>query len=190
MKIISYPNIVNLIEVINDPDTDHFYMVEYVEGKWDCEGVGPPGGLGEAIMRQYLRDIVSGLMYLHSHNIVHMDIKTQNLLVSRNGTVKIANFSVSQVFEMESCFLKLIECSELEDILYGQYCQSINLKITCKSSGNVSLLFTYTCISCFISRELPVLTFFITVFPSSPFLRLLSLLEIPYLNSKFPLVNI
>ncbi|XP_056689328.1 uncharacterized protein [Spinacia oleracea] len=68
-------------------------------------------------------------------NIVHMDIKTQNLLVSRNGTVKIANFSVSQVFEMESCFLKLIECSELEDILYGQYCQSINLKITCKSSG-------------------------------------------------------
>lgn len=100
MKIVSHPNIVNLIEVIDDPDTDHFYMVlEYVEGKWDCEGSGPPGGLGEAISRKYLRDIVSGLMYLHSHNIVHMDIKPQNLLVSRNGTVKIADFSVSQVFE-------------------------------------------------------------------------------------------
>lgn len=100
MKIVSHPNIVNLIEVIDDPDTDHFYMVlEYVEGKWDCDGSGPPGGLGEAIARKYLRDIVSGLMYLHSHNIVHMDIKPQNLLVTQNGTVKIADFSVSQVFE-------------------------------------------------------------------------------------------
>ncbi|KAL9252445.1 Serine/threonine-protein kinase GRIK2-like protein [Drosera capensis] len=97
MKMLSHPNIVNLIEVIDDPTTDHFYMVlEYVEEKWDYEGSGPPGGLGEKLARNYLRDIVSGLMYLHSHNIVHMDIKPQNLLVSRNGTVKIADFSVSQ----------------------------------------------------------------------------------------------
>ncbi|GAB4859214.1 Serine/threonine-protein kinase grik2 [Ancistrocladus abbreviatus] len=100
MKMLSHPNIVNLFEVIDDPDTDHFYMVlEYVEGKWDCEGSGPPGGLGEDTARKYLRDIVSGLMYLHAHNIVHMDIKPQNLLVTRNGTVKIADFGVSQVFE-------------------------------------------------------------------------------------------
>ncbi|GAB2233682.1 hypothetical protein Drorol1_Dr00002910 [Drosera rotundifolia] len=100
MKMLSHPNIVNLIEVIDDPTTDHFYMVlEYVEEKWDYEGSGPPGGLGEKLARNYLRDIVSGLMYLHSHNIVHMDIKPQNLLVSCNGTVKIADFSVSQVFE-------------------------------------------------------------------------------------------
>ncbi|CAO2840268.1 unnamed protein product [Amaranthus hypochondriacus] len=100
MKVVSHPNIVNLVEVIDDPDTDHFYMVlEYVEGKWDCDGSGPPGGLGEGFARRYLRDIVSGLIYLHSHNIVHMDIKPQNLLVTRNGTVKIADFSVSQVFE-------------------------------------------------------------------------------------------
>ncbi|KAK9734454.1 hypothetical protein RND81_04G141000 [Saponaria officinalis] len=100
MKIVSHPNIVNLIEVIDDPDTDHFYMVlEYVEDKWDHEGAGPPGGLGEITARKYLRNILSGLIYLHSHNIVHLDIKPQNLLVTRNGTVKIADFSVSQVVE-------------------------------------------------------------------------------------------
>ncbi|CAO2824544.1 unnamed protein product [Amaranthus hypochondriacus] len=100
MKIVSHPNIVNLIEVIDDPDTDRLYMVlEYVEGKWDCDGSGPPSGLGEGSARRFLRDIVSGLMYLHSHNIVHMDIKPQNLLVTCSGTVKIADFSVSQVFE-------------------------------------------------------------------------------------------
>ncbi|CAL5432073.1 unnamed protein product [Camellia sinensis] len=100
MKMLEHPNIVNLIEVIDDPTTDHFYMVlEYVEGKWVCEGSGPPGGLGENKARKYLRDIVSGLMYLHAHNIVHGDIKPDNLLVTAAGTVKIGDFSVSQVFE-------------------------------------------------------------------------------------------
>uniref|UniRef100_A0A6N2L5F6 Protein kinase domain-containing protein n=1 Tax=Salix viminalis TaxID=40686 RepID=A0A6N2L5F6_SALVM len=97
MKMLDHPNIVNLIEVIDDPNTDHFYMVlEYVDGKWVWEGSGPPGGIGEDTARKYLRDIVSGLMYLHAHNIVHGDIKPDNLLVTRSGTVKIGDFSVSQ----------------------------------------------------------------------------------------------
>nr|AMP82898.1 rep-interacting kinase 2 [Catalpa bungei] len=101
MKVLSHPNIVNLIEVIDDPTADHFYMVlEYVEGKWVCEDAGPQGGLGENTARKYLRDVVSGLMYLHAHNIVHGDIKPDNLLVTGSGMVKIADFSVSQAFEV------------------------------------------------------------------------------------------
>ncbi|GAA0176206.1 non-receptor serine/threonine protein kinase [Lithospermum erythrorhizon] len=98
MKILSHPNIVNLVEVIDDPTMDHFYMVlEYVEGKWVCEGAA--GDLGEDKARKYLRDIVCGLMYLHAHDIVHGDIKPDNLLVTASDTVKIGDFSVSQVFE-------------------------------------------------------------------------------------------
>ncbi|KAK4483405.1 hypothetical protein RD792_010591 [Penstemon davidsonii] len=99
MKVLSHPNIVNLVEVIDDPTTDHFYMVlEYVEG--NCvEGADSPCGLGEITARKYLRDVISGLMYLHAHNIVHGDIKPDNLLVTASGTVKIGDFSVSQVFE-------------------------------------------------------------------------------------------
>ncbi|CAN4120326.1 unnamed protein product [Withania somnifera] len=100
MKMLCHPNIVNLIEVIDDPETDHFYMVlEYVEGKWVCEDSGPPCVLEENKARKYLRDIVSGLMYLHAHNIIHGDIKPDNLLVTASGRVKIGDFSVSQAFE-------------------------------------------------------------------------------------------
>lgn len=70
-----------------------------MEGKWVCEDSGPPCVLEENKARLYLRDIVSGLMYLHSHNIIHGDIKPDNLLVSAAGKVKIGDFSVSQVFE-------------------------------------------------------------------------------------------
>ncbi|OIV99336.1 hypothetical protein TanjilG_17146 [Lupinus angustifolius] len=100
MKMVEHPNIVNLIEVIDDPESDRFYMVlEYVEDKWVCLGTGPACGLGEETARRYLRDIVSGLSYLHSHRIVHGDIKPDNLLITRHGTVKIGDFSVSQAFE-------------------------------------------------------------------------------------------
>ncbi|KAH1219014.1 Serine/threonine-protein kinase GRIK1 [Glycine max] len=100
MKMVEHPNIVNLIEVIDDPESDDFYMVlEYVESKWVCEGTGRPCALGEETARKYLRDIVSGLTYLHAHNIVHGDIKPDNLLITHHGTVKIGDFSVSQAFE-------------------------------------------------------------------------------------------
>ncbi|XP_051120645.1 serine/threonine-protein kinase GRIK2-like [Andrographis paniculata] len=100
MRVLSHPNIVNLVEVIDDPTTDHLYMVmEYVEGKWAYQSTEPPGGLGETTIRKYLHDVVSGLMYLHDHHIVHGDIKPDNLLVTASGTVKIGDFSVSQVFE-------------------------------------------------------------------------------------------
>lgn len=100
MKMLEHPNIVNLIEVIDDPESDDFYMVlEYVEGKWVCEGSGRQCAIGEETARKYMRDIVSGLTYLHAHNIVHGDIKPDNLLITRNGTVKIGDFSVSQAFE-------------------------------------------------------------------------------------------
>ncbi|KAL6637044.1 hypothetical protein ACP70R_024616 [Stipagrostis hirtigluma subsp. patula] len=95
MKMLDHPNIVNLVEVIDDPNIDKFYMVlEYVEGKMVCDN-----GFQEGTARNYLRDIVSGLMYLHSHNIIHGDIKPDNLLVTSSGNVKIGDFSVSQVFE-------------------------------------------------------------------------------------------
>ncbi|ONK63957.1 uncharacterized protein A4U43_C07F20650 [Asparagus officinalis] len=100
MKMLDHPNIVKLIEVIDDPLTDSFYMVlEYVSGKWVSGGGSCSGGLGESKSRRHLRDVVAGLMYLHAHNIIHGDIKPDNLLVTSNGNVKIGDFSVSQVFE-------------------------------------------------------------------------------------------
>ncbi|KAG6512080.1 hypothetical protein ZIOFF_030174 [Zingiber officinale] len=107
MKMLDHPNIVNLIEVIDDPNTDNFYMVlEYVEGKWIFEGSGAADCLGESTTRRYLRDIVAGLMHLHSHNVIHGDIKPDNLLVTKSNNVKIGDFSVSQVFEDDNDMLR------------------------------------------------------------------------------------
>jgi serine/threonine protein kinase len=55
--------------------------------------------LEKLLLRRYFRDVIAGLMYLHSHNIVHGDIKPENLLIDSNGRTKFCDFSVSRSFE-------------------------------------------------------------------------------------------
>ncbi|KAK4840021.1 hypothetical protein QYF36_026696 [Acer negundo] len=99
LKRLDHPNIVNLFEVIDDQKADHLYMVlEYVEGN----PINNISQIDEKTARSYFKDIIAGLIYLHSHNIVHGDIKPANLLLTGNGRVKIGDFSFSQAFEDEN----------------------------------------------------------------------------------------
>jgi [calcium/calmodulin-dependent protein kinase] kinase len=52
--------------------------------------------LPEEVAADYFRQAVSGLEYLHYHNIVHGDIKPENMLVSSNGELKISDFGCSR----------------------------------------------------------------------------------------------
>jgi len=45
--------------------------------------------------RNYSRQILQGLAYLHSRQIIHCDIKPENILVDTHGTVKLADFGLS-----------------------------------------------------------------------------------------------
>ncbi|KAK9158328.1 hypothetical protein Scep_004902 [Stephania cephalantha] len=75
MKKVDHANIVNLVEVIDDPSTDHFNMVlEYIEGKRICDSAS--NRLGEVVARKYLRNIIAGLMYLHAHVSLRLSYDT------------------------------------------------------------------------------------------------------------------
>ena len=99
MRELSHPNLVKLYEVIDDRETGKLLMVvEY------CEG-GPlvkPGQLTperrmpEAIALFYFRQMAAGLAHLHLNGVVHGDIKPENMLLSGDSSVKIADFGQSQ----------------------------------------------------------------------------------------------
>ncbi|GLU24743.1 hypothetical protein SLE2022_406410 [Rubroshorea leprosula] len=88
MKALDHPNIVNLVEVIDDQRSDYLYMGNAINNISQTRG-----RIDEITARRYFKDIVAGLTYLHSHNIVHGHIKPKNLLLTRSGRVKIGDFS-------------------------------------------------------------------------------------------------
>ncbi|KAG0247949.1 hypothetical protein BG011_000697 [Mortierella polycephala] len=57
----------------------------------------------EAECRDVFQQIILGIEYLHEHNIIHRDIKPDNLLRSGDGTVKIVDFGVSEMFDKKGC---------------------------------------------------------------------------------------
>uniref|UniRef100_K3WAW8 cGMP-dependent protein kinase n=1 Tax=Globisporangium ultimum (strain ATCC 200006 / CBS 805.95 / DAOM BR144) TaxID=431595 RepID=K3WAW8_GLOUD len=102
MKKLNHRNVVKLVEVIDDPSSEKMYLVqEYVQHNLMDE-VTRNNGLGEAVARKYMRDLLSGLHYLHFHKVIHRDIKPENILVSAEGVAKIADFGTARMIMNES----------------------------------------------------------------------------------------
>ncbi|KAB2625577.1 mitogen-activated protein kinase kinase 9-like [Pyrus ussuriensis x Pyrus communis] len=60
------------------------------------------GTFSEAKLAHVARQVLSGLNYLHTHNIAHRDIKPANILVNSNMEVKIADFGISKIMSLTS----------------------------------------------------------------------------------------
>ncbi|KAK1827916.1 kinase-like domain-containing protein [Podospora conica] len=104
MKKLAHPNLVQLIEVLDDPLEDSLYMVLEMCKK----GVVMKVGLNETAepykeedCRCWFRDLILGIEYLHSQGVVHRDIKPDNLLLTEDDVLKIVDFGVSEMFEKD-----------------------------------------------------------------------------------------
>lgn len=71
-------------------------LVEYCAGGSIASVISKFGALSEPVVRSYTRQILSGLDYLHSHCIVHRDVKCANCLLDADGNVKVADFGASR----------------------------------------------------------------------------------------------
>lgn len=90
-KTLCHPNVIKLITYLED--AHYVYMLlEYAPCGSLSEKTRNSGALPEVSARHYFVQTCIGLKYLHSKNIIHRDIKPQNLLLDDNDTVKICDF--------------------------------------------------------------------------------------------------
>lgn len=95
--LLHHPHIRGMRELI--VRRNHYYMVlEYVSGRDMLDYVISHGRLRERLARKFAREIGSALGYCHSHNVVHRDIKIENILISDNGNIKIIGFDLSNLY--------------------------------------------------------------------------------------------
>ena len=55
----------------------------------------------ENIIRKYISQVLDGLEYLHTHNIIHRDIKCGNILIDKNGSCKLTDFGGAKIIKEE-----------------------------------------------------------------------------------------
>ncbi|XP_069164808.1 uncharacterized protein [Procambarus clarkii] len=105
LKKLNHHNVVKLVEVLNDPDEDNFYMVFELLEKGEVMEIPTDTPLSEDQAWSYFRDVVLGIEYLHYQKIIHRDIKPSNLLLGDNGHIQIADFGVCNEFDGKDAFL-------------------------------------------------------------------------------------
>ncbi len=100
-KQVKHRNIIDLRAIIDDSQDDKVYLVmEYAEFgqimSYEDDKFSPtrsgPIMLSESEIRQYSRQLVAALKYLHEKKIMHLDLKPQNVLLSTENLIKLADF--------------------------------------------------------------------------------------------------
>lgn len=102
LKKLNHNNIVKLYEVLDSDNDDVLYMVFEMCHKGPIQDVKLSGkfdSYGEEESRKYFRDLLLGVEYLHENGIAHRDLKPDNILLLNDGTLKIADFGVSEIFQ-------------------------------------------------------------------------------------------
>ncbi len=92
---LSHPNIVNVYDVYDD-DGMYFIVMELVDGITLKEYIAENGRLPMDKAIDFSIQIASGLEAAHESHIIHRDIKPQNIIVSKNGNIKVTDFGIAK----------------------------------------------------------------------------------------------
>uniref|UniRef100_A0A0N4Z5Z6 Serine/threonine-protein kinase par-1 n=1 Tax=Parastrongyloides trichosuri TaxID=131310 RepID=A0A0N4Z5Z6_PARTI len=101
MKQLDHPNIVKLYQVM-ETETTLYLVMEFASGGEVFDYLVAHGRMKEKEARAKFRQIVSAVQYLHSKNIIHRDLKAENLLLDADMNIKIADFGFSNTFAFGS----------------------------------------------------------------------------------------
>ncbi len=94
VAMLSHPNIVSVYDVSHSEDVEYIVM-ELIEGVTLMQYMQKRGALGWKEALHFSVQIARALEHAHSKGIVHRDIKPQNVMILRDGTIKVADFGIA-----------------------------------------------------------------------------------------------
>ena len=97
LKELQHPNIVRLYDVVHT-DRRLTLVFEYLDQDLKKYLDICDGGLETAILKSFLYQLLCGVAFCHTHRVLHRDLKPQNLLINREGKLKLADFGLARAF--------------------------------------------------------------------------------------------
>ncbi|ELR06143.1 Cyclin-dependent kinase catalytic subunit [Pseudogymnoascus destructans] len=118
LKEMNDPNIVRLLNIVHADGHKLYLVMEFLDldlkkymealpisdggrGKALPEGSSPDLGrlgLGDQMVKKFMSQLCEGIRYCHSHRVLHRDLKPQNLLIDRDGNLKLGDFGLARAF--------------------------------------------------------------------------------------------
>ncbi|KAG5188267.1 kinase-like domain-containing protein, partial [Tribonema minus] len=96
MQALSHPNVVRYLGFeVHTADAKLLIFQEWVPGNSLSSRLATYGKFSDAMTRRYVRQLLTGLAYLHDHGVMHNDLKCENLLLDKGGVVKLADFGTA-----------------------------------------------------------------------------------------------
>ena len=105
VAMLSHPNIVSVYDVSTSTDADYIVM-ELIDGISLKQYMEKKGILNWKETLHFAMQIAKALEHAHSRGIVHRDIKPHNVMVLKNGSVKVADFGIARIMSKGNTLTK------------------------------------------------------------------------------------
>jgi len=101
VAMLSHPNIVSVYDVSHSGDIDYIVM-ELIDGITLKQYMEQKGALNWREVLHFSTQIAKALEHAHSRGIIHRDIKPHNIMILKDGSVKVADFGIARITSAQS----------------------------------------------------------------------------------------
>ena len=98
---LNHPHIVGVYDTGSDDGT-HYIVMEFIEGRTLRDVIREEGPLLPERAAEIAGDVCAALAFAHSHGIVHRDVKPANIMITKNGEVKVTDFGIARAASSET----------------------------------------------------------------------------------------
>ena len=95
---LNHPHIVHIIDIFDENETA-YYVMDYMPGGSLSDKVKKEGRFSEVAAEKMVRQISSALEYIHTKNMVHLDVKPANILLNVSGEAILIDFGISKHYD-------------------------------------------------------------------------------------------